>query len=93
MPRALDLNTKTVQRLILKTVKDVQDGEIDTKKGNTMISGYRAILYGNHLKATEERIEIDRRLAENMEQLNSFISRGGTFPAYQEVEKHEETEL
>lgn len=93
MPRATDLSTKTIQKLILKTVKDVQDGAVDTKKGNTMISGFRAVLYGNHLKATEERIEIDRRLAENMEQLNHFISQGGTFPVYQEVEKHEETEL
>jgi hypothetical protein len=93
MPRAFDMSTRNIQKQLVKAISDVRDGTIDTKTGNTMISGYKAIMYGNQLQAGEERLEVDRRLAENMEALNEYIRNGGTLPDLQEVENHEKAEL
>lgn len=80
MPRALKFDNDTVKKLLARVAKKVEDGSLDTKKANCMISAFRAILYGNQIDNAERRIVVDESIAEYQKQLVDYLDGKSPLP-------------
>lgn len=78
MPRAVKLDNETMQKAIWNTIVQMKKGEISTKVGNSIISGCKAIMYGNQLTAQQKKVDELEKLVENMEQLKDLQQNGVT---------------